>query len=198
MSELNRIIFNIFMYPFEKMILNKRRKEIIPMASGKVLEIGAGGGSNFSYYNIKNIDSLSVIDVEFGEYIKKDKLNDKMRINYREGNIENIPFEDNTFDSVVATLIFCAVDNQRKALEEVRRVLKPSGKLYFIEHIVPDSDGYKKIANTCNSTWHKIGKCNINRETHKTIKETGFKINNFEIFGKGCFVFIKGIAINNK
>ena len=75
MNELITIIFNLFMLPFEKISLHKRRNELINKVNGKVLEIGSGGGINFNYYNPKNIDFLTVIDLKFNKFIINHKLN---------------------------------------------------------------------------------------------------------------------------
>ena len=117
MNEIITIIFNLFMLPFEKISLNKRRKELITKANGKVLEIGSGGGINFNYYNPKNIKSLKVLDLKFNKFILNHKLNKKINIDYITANAENLPFEDKTFDTVVVTLTFCAINNPTKALK---------------------------------------------------------------------------------
>ena len=195
MNEINNLIFNIFMLPFEKLALHKRRQELIGEVSGNVLEIGSGGGVNFNYYKKELISKLTILDLKFNKSIKSHKLNKEMDINYLIANAEELPFKDNTFDSVVITLTLCAIENQEKALKEVYRVLKPGGKLYFIEHVIPEEQHYVKIANCFNSTWKKIGKCNINRATHKTIENVNFKITEFERFGKECLVFVRGIGI---
>ena len=67
--------------------------------------------------------------------------------------------------------------------------------MLFIEHVLPEEKPYRNIVNSLNDTWKKIGKCNVNRETHTLIEKVGFKIQDFERFGKGYFIFIKGIGI---
>ena len=177
MNELLTIIFNLFIFPFEKVLLHKRRKELITNVKGKVLEIGSGGGVNFNYYNSKNIE-----------------LNKEMNINYITANAEKLPFDDKSFDTVVAILVLCSIDNPNKALEEIHRVLKDDGKLIFIEHVIPHEKFYRDLAHYLNGTWKKIGKCNINCDTYKNIENANFKISNYETFGNKVFVFIKGIA----
>lgn len=194
MNEIITIIFNLFMLPFEKISLNKRRKELITRANGKVLEIGSGGGINFNYYNPKNIESLEVLDLKFNKFILNHKLNKQMNIDYIIANAENLPFEDESFDTVIVTLTLCAIDNPNKALLEINRVLKQDGKLIFIEHVLPHDKFCCKLAHSLNSTWKKIGKCNLNRDTYKNIENANFKITNYEMFGNKVFVFIKGIA----
>ena len=96
---------------------------------GKVLEIGSGGGVNFNYYNSKNIELLNVLDLKFNKFIMNHKLNKEMNINYITANAEKLPFDDKSFDTVVATLVLCSIDNPNKALEEIHRVLKDDGKI---------------------------------------------------------------------
>ena len=194
MNELITIIFNLFMMPFEKISLHKRRKELITKANGKVLEIGSGGGINFNYYNSKNIKLLNVLDLKFNKFILNHKLNKEIKINYITANAEKLPFEDKYFDTVVVTLTFCAINNPNMALEEIHRVLKDNGKLIFIEHVLPHDKCYRNLAHSLNNIWKKVGKCNINCDTYKNIENAKFKITNYEKFGNKVFVFIKGIA----
>ena len=194
MNELLTIIFNLFMLPFEKISLHKRRQEIITKAKGKVLEIGSGGGVNFNYYDSKKIESLDVLDLKFNKFIMNHKLNKEMNINYITANAEKLPFADKSFDTVVATLIFCSINNPNNALKEIHRVLKDDGQLIFIEHVLPHDKFCKDLANSLNGTWKKIAKCNINCDTYKNIENANFKISNYEKFGNKVFVFIKGIA----
>ena len=194
MNELLTIIFNLFIFPFEKVLLHKRRKELITNVKGKVLEIGSGGGVNFNYYSSKNIELLNVLDLKFNKFIMNHKLNKEMNINYITANAEKLPFDDKSFDTVVATLVLCSIDNPNNALEEIHRVLKDDGKLIFIEHVIPHEKFYRDLAHYLNGTWKKIGKCNINCDTYKNIENANFKISNYETFGNKVFVFIKGIA----
>ena len=194
MDELLTIIFSLFMFPFEKIFLHKRRRELIIKARGKVLEIGPGGGINFNYYNLKNIESLNVLDLKFNKFIMDHKLNKEMNINYITANAEELPFDDESFDTAVVTLTFCSIENPNKALEEIHRVLKHDGELIFIEHVLPHDKCYKNLANSLNGTWKKIAKCNINCDTYNNIENANFKITNYEKFGNKVFVFIKGVA----
>ncbi len=194
MKDLINIIYNTFMMPFEKLLLHNIRQELITQVKGKTLEIGSGGGINFNYYNPQNIESLKVIDLKFNKAIKNHSLNEKMEIEYQSCNAEKLPFKDNTFDSIVVTLSLCSIDNQDKALDEIHRVLKPEGKFYFIEHVLPPDEKWHNTANRLNKYWKPIGKCNINRATHENIKKHGFEFEDFEIVGKECFIFVKGIA----
>ena len=195
MIEISPRIFDLFMKPFEKRALSKRRSELIPQAKGNVLEIGAGTGVNFDYYIYENLSKLTVVELKSNRLITNKPLNSHINIDYVVGSVEKLPFPDAIFDSVVATLIYCSVDNPEKALSEVYRVLKPGGKMYFIEHVLPEEKHCKNLVNSLNDTWKCIGKCNLNRETYSLIKNAKFKVESFERFGKGVIIFIKGIGV---
>lgn len=92
-NEIINMIFNLFMLPFEKLALHKRRSEIIPKVSRNVLEVGSGGGMNFNYYQADNIEKLTVLDLKFNRAIKKHKLNKKLDIDYLVANAEQIPLK---------------------------------------------------------------------------------------------------------
>ena len=87
------------------------------------------------------------------------------------------------------------MDNPEKALSEVYRVLKPGGKMYFIEHVLPEHRHYRHLVNSLNGAWKAVGMCNVNRETLKTIEKANFKVESFEQFGKACLIFIKGVGV---
>jgi len=195
MIEISPRIFDLFMKPFEKRALSKRRSQLIPQAKGNVLEIGAGTGVNFDYYIYENLSKLTVVELKLNKLITNKPLNSHINIDYVVGSVEKLPFPDEIFDSVVATLIYCSVDNPEKALSEVYRVLKTGGKMYFIEHVLPEEKLSKNLVNSLNDTWKSIGKCNVNRETYSLIKKAKFKVESFEQFGKGVIIFIKGIGV---
>jgi len=195
MIEISSKIYNLFMKPLEKRALSKRRRELVPQAKGNVLEIGAGTGVNFDYYINENLTKLTVVDLKFNSLITNKPLNSHININYVVASAENLPFADETFDSVVSTLIYCSVDNPQKTLSEVYRVLKPGGKMYFIEHVLPEEKPYRNLVNSLNNTWKCIGKCNVNRETFKLIEKANFKVESFERIGSGVLIFIKGIGV---
>jgi len=143
------------------------------------LEITIGSGLNFTYYNVKQIKSLT--DLEPSNEIwqlNKHKINHlDFDFNFINAFAEEIPLQNNIFDTVVITYALCTIVNPNKALSEIRRVLKPNGKLLFCEHgLAPD----KKVIywqNKINPIWKKAGGgCNLNKDIPKLILDNGFKI----------------------
>jgi len=112
-----------------------------------------------------------------------------------EEDVECLPFQINTFNVVVSTLTYCFVSDPNKALSEVYIVSKRGDKVYFIEHVIQEDKICKSLANNLNSAWNKVCKCNLNRYTLKNTKNTGFKVDGYEWFGKFYLIFIKRIGI---
>lgn len=188
--------YNLFMFPFEKSVLHKFRKKVVSAASGDVLELGAGTGINLKYFEYEKLDSLAVLDMKLSKSVKR--ASGKIpNIKLIEGSAEELPFEDNSFDTVVFTLVFCSVDNPLLGLSEAKRVLRADGRLIFIEHVRPKSHGIRKIADRINPAWNSFSNgCNINRETLETIKSAGFSLNMNNFNRKG--VFITGTAVKTQ
>lgn len=167
-------IYDIFMSPLEKRVLARTRKKIIPRAFGNVLEIGYGTGVNFQYYNPASIKSISALDMQSTSSVKTKA---KLTIKFFEGRAENLPFADESFDTVVETLVFCSVGSLDTAISEVLRVLKPGGIFIFIDHVLPEKKGLDSLFKVTNTVWPKIaGGCNLTREPHKLIEAAGLVI----------------------
>lgn len=153
-----------------------------------MLEIGYGTGVNFQYYNPSAVKSISALDIKPAA-TKKTKEN--LPINFYTGRAESLPFENESFDTVAETLVFCSVENLNTAISEVLRVLKPNGLFIFIDHVQPENKELACLFKAANTVWPKIaGGCNLTREPHKLIQAAGFIIeqsgsSGFDIFRWG-------------
>ncbi|MBN1623828.1 MAG: class I SAM-dependent methyltransferase [Clostridia bacterium] len=186
MGALQRIYYNTFMFPFEKLILGRIRKRLIFKARGAALEIGFGTGVNLNYYNFDEIDSLILLERNLVHDIN---MHNREKVKIVEGDAMKLPFEDGSFDTVVFTLVFCSVEEPEVGFSEIRRVLKDEGQLIFIEHVLPESKAMGRLVNKANKTWNSMSNgCNLNRETVKSIIDAGFKIVESDFSRKGVFV----------
>jgi ubiquinone/menaquinone biosynthesis C-methylase UbiE len=166
----------------EKATLAAHRRTLIAQASGRVLEIGGGTGANLPYYG-QGVESLTVTEPE--EPMMR-------RLRRRVGGrspapqvllapAESLPFEDASFDFAVSTLVLCTVEDQPRALRELRRVLKPGGRLLFIEHVRADDDRLARWQDRLNGLQQRIGHgCNCNRSTVDAMRAAGFSIGQVE------------------
>jgi ubiquinone/menaquinone biosynthesis C-methylase UbiE len=181
--------YDFFMSPLEQRKFKRIRSELLKGASGKVLELGSGTGINFPLYN--NVDTVTAIEPS------KSMINRSLTtqqsavvpIEIVNASAENLPFEDHTFDTVVATLVFCTIPNVEKAIHELKRVCKPDGKILLFEHVKMENTVLSKMQESLTPFWKKIcDGCCLNRETLKEFTNQGLKIERIEHFYKDLFV----------
>ncbi len=157
---------------YMKNVYGKYKVELFNKLGNKVLEIGAGTGINLNYYR-KETD-LTIIEPssDMLEYLKKKVEKSDIKIHITEGFGENLPFEENSFDSVISTLVLCSVKSQTKVLQEIKRVLKPGGIFIFIEHVIaPEGTFTRSVQNILHPGWKWLfDGCDIKRDTGAVIK----------------------------
>lgn len=161
----------------------RQREKVIPLATGKVLEIGIGSGLNLPFYNSEHVEHLTAIDPSKEMWHQNSFETKYLQFGFAfiEAYAENIPEDDNSFDTVVSTYTLCTIPDTNKALEEIRRVLKPKGKLIFCEHGKAPDSVIQKWQNMINPLWKRLGGgCNLNRDIPLIIEENGFKMNTME------------------
>ena len=160
-----------------------QRAKIVPSAFGNVLEVGIGSGLNVSFYDKSKVKSLIGIDPseEIWKENNVDVQNLSFEFNFIKAFAENIPAENNSFDSAVVTYALCTIPDLTKAFEELRRVIKPNGKLFFCEHGKAPDKAVERWQNLMNPVWKKFGGgCNLNRDIPEIITSNGFKIKHME------------------
>jgi ubiquinone/menaquinone biosynthesis C-methylase UbiE len=177
MKKMFASYYDFFMKPIEKRYITKWREELLGHAHGEVLEIGAGTGINFPLYK----ECKNVIALEPNRHMIE-KAETKLKIatvpiKIVEGTAEKLPFTNNQFDTIVVTLVLCSVDDPRLALEEMKRVLKPDGKVLFLEHVKMEQPLYSSFQKILTPMWkHICDGCHLNRRTEKSIIDSGFKV----------------------
>jgi len=183
-------LYDAFMSPLEKRFLISLRKKIIPLSKGDVLEIGAGTGVNFSFYDKDKIISMTILDNDKNTYAANRA---EKSTNFVEGDAAEMPFADSSFDTVVETLMLCSVEDVERVLGEIRRVLRPGGIFLHIDHGLPSSKGMRKVFRLLAPLWHGItGSCRIDKEYKSSIEAMGFKT--LEEGSKVKGVFYWGVA----
>lgn len=171
------------MAPLERLYLAEIRKKLMPEARGKILEVGFGNGANMNYYDFKKINSLHALDIN-----KNMKIYDN--VTYHVLDAHKLPFDDESFDTIVSSLALCTISDQASAIKEIKRVLKKGGIYIFIEHEKPKSKILASIFAFINPLWRRIAKgCQLVLESHKNIEREGFRLS-YELKG----VFYYGIA----
>ena len=159
--------------------LIKQRERIVPLAEGRVLEIGFGTGLNLPFYTADKVDILWGLEPsqEMRELARKKLGATAIDVEFIKAPAEDVPLETGSVDTVLLTYTLCTIPDACLALEEMRRVLKPDGKLLFCEHGLAPHEGVRKWQNRLNPTWKRfVGGCNINRPIPDLIEKAGFSI----------------------
>jgi ubiquinone/menaquinone biosynthesis C-methylase UbiE len=162
--------------------LSARRSELLAQASGDVLEIGGGTGVNLTHYG-DGVTSLTVAEPEAPMVKRLEAHIADRRPGTRlvQAPAEKLPFEDDSFDTVVSTLVLCTVGDQPQALRELRRVLKPGGRLLFIEHVRSEDPKLAKWQDRLLPLNVRVGHgCHCNRATLDGIRAAGFDVTDVE------------------
>lgn len=175
-NRYNRVskIYDLMEKPMESMLMDDWRKELFEKIEGKkILEVGVGTGKNLEFYSTDK----EVTGIDFSEKMLEKAINkskDKDHVTLMEMDAENMTFEDNTFDTVVTSCVFCSVPDPVKGLKEIRRVCKNGGKVIMLEHMRSNKPVFGKIMDRINFIPLHIWGANINRQTLKNLQEAGF------------------------
>jgi ubiquinone/menaquinone biosynthesis C-methylase UbiE len=162
--------------------MGKQRALALKGVSGDVLEIGLGTGANLPYY-AENVRSFTAVEPSAGMRARAERRAKEAgrTLTLTQHSGEQLPFEDARFDAVVITLGLCSVENVSAVLREVLRVLRPGGKLHFLEHVVSPNPKVRKWQDRLNSVWKVVGcGCNLNRDTERAIRSAGFAMDTLD------------------
>ena len=161
----------------EKAGLRAMRERLLAEASGDVLEIGGGTGANLPCYG-PAVTSLTITEPQ-PPMLRR--LETRVRDRRPGATVlrapaEDLPFEDDSFDVAVSTLVLCGVDDQPRALRELRRVLRPGGRLLFVEHLRSADPATARLQDRLNWLNRLVVCCDCNRPTLDTIRGAGFTV----------------------
>jgi ubiquinone/menaquinone biosynthesis C-methylase UbiE len=165
----------------EKAGLRAIRERLLAEASGDVLEIGGGTGANLSLYG-PAVASLTITEPHppMMRRLERAAREQHPSAQVVRAPAEDLPFDDHSFDVAVSTLVLCGVDDQPRALRELRRVLRPGGRLLFLEHLRSGDPGTARLQDRMNWLNRLVVCCDCNRPTLDTIRGAGFTITQVE------------------
>ena len=160
-----------------------RRHQLLAGLTGRVIEIGAGNGMNFSHYPPEVTHVLAVEpEPHLRELAKDDADKALVPVEVVDGTADQLPANDATFDAAIASLVLCSVPDVPAALAEIRRVLRPGGQMCFLEHVRADTPGLARVQRVLDATvWPTFGGgCHAHRDTRAAIEAAGFTINDID------------------
>jgi ubiquinone/menaquinone biosynthesis C-methylase UbiE len=158
------------------------RERVVPGAAGRILEIGIGSGINLRYYGdrAEHVIGLDPSAKLLAMSVETDRRSG-LSVELVKGSAEMIPIEDKTIDTVLTTWTLCSISDVNRALSEMRRVLKPNGRLLFVEHGLSPDDKVRRWQDWLTPVWKCVaGGCHLNRAIRHLVEDSGFRIDRIE------------------
>ena len=175
MSRFMAGIYDWFMRDAEQACLQEWRHELLAGLSGEVIDVGAGTGANVIHYP----SAVTGVMLAEPDPFMRAKLVPRVtsRCAVIDAPVERLPFDAGRFDAVVCTLVLCSVADQGVALREMHRVLRPGGRLVFLEHVASRERGRYLLQRGLDPLWQRIaGNCHLTRDTGAAIRAAGFVV----------------------
>lgn len=171
-SRIGAALYDPFLWAGEKLGMARLRRRLLAEARGAVLEIGAGTGLNLPHYPAA-LEQLVLAEPgeRIGSHIDLDRAPAGVPVRLEQAPAEHLPFADGSFDTVVSTLVLCTVGDPQRAVGEVARVLRPGGRLLFLEHVRADRGWRQALQRRAARPWASFADgCRCDRATVETIE----------------------------
>ena len=159
--------------------VREQRAAIVSLARGRVLEVGIGTGLNLPFYKPDKVEMVWGLEPSRGmrKKARKNLEGSTLQVDWLDSPGEQIPLEDNAADTVLLTYTLCTIPDWEQALGQMRRVLKPNGRLLFSEHGLAPDPAVRKWQHRLTPLWKKCaGGCHLNRPIIDYLEQAGFKI----------------------
>lgn len=172
----------------QRRLIDPLREASAGQAYGVVVEVGAGNGLNFSWYDPARVERVEAVEPDSAmlAYARERLEPAAVPIVLTQASVEALPFADATFDSAVVTLVFCSVSDPVRGLQEIKRVLKPGGTLFLFEHVRSKRAVLAQMQDALVPvTTRLFGNCHWNRDVEQLVEAAGFQVAQVRPVGGG-------------
>jgi ubiquinone/menaquinone biosynthesis C-methylase UbiE len=157
----------------------RQRAKVVPLARGRILEVGFGSGLNLPFYDAAKVQHIWALDPSSEMWVLAQERVHAVdfSVELLNASAEEIPLRDHSADAVLITYTLCTLPDVQRALHEMARVLKPGGDLIFCEHGVAPDESVRRWQNRLNPIWRALGGgCNLNRPIPLLLEQGGFRL----------------------
>ena len=163
--------------------VRRQRDKVVPLARGEVLEVGIGTGLNLAHYRAEQIERIWGLDpaTEMNRTTRKRLCGTGLDLELLALSAEQIPVENDRFDTVVLTYTLCSIPDPVAALREMKRTLRPGGRLLFCEHGLAPEPSIARWQRRLTPAWRRIaGDCHMDRDVPALLDAAGFKVDDLQ------------------
>jgi len=174
----------------ERAGMKRLRAQLAGELQGEIIEIGCGTGLNFSHYPAGSHVTAVERVPEFRDFANQRATAAAAQIDIQDGDAQVLGFADARFDAALVTLVFCSIPDPRRALRELRRVVRPGGRVFIFEHVRSSHRIVGWIQDLLNPVWRRtMDGCNLNRDAVSLIQEAGFEVERVASYEFGGLLF---------
>ena len=188
-------LYDAVMRGSDRGIMGQWRQRVVAAASGRILEVGAGTGLRMRHYDPLALVIAIEPDIGMLHRARPRAAAAGARVILVAADAERLPFRTEAFDTAVVQLALCTIPRPERALEELRRVLRPSAALRLLEHVRVAQPVVARMQDWLTPAWQRIaGGCRLNRRTTESVAAAGFHIESVQPHAGGLFLEIAARA----
>jgi phosphatidylethanolamine/phosphatidyl-N-methylethanolamine N-methyltransferase len=193
--------YDLFMWPLERALFARLRQRAfrtfrVCAFPRLVLEVGVGTGANLPFYPAGS--RVVAVDASAEMLAVARRRRTRAVVKLSQTDVHHLAFSDATFDGVVGSFLLCNVTDPPSVLQEVRRVLRPGGRLLLLEHVRGAHPWVARLTDLLDLPWHAWSRsCHLNRDTEATVASAGFTITRNERYALGVVQLIEAVPVVN-